>query len=462
MKQATEKIKARFKGKTYEEKPDPAKNGPATPPPAEKEKKEKPPKEEKPEAKEEPVAAKESTEELVNAVKESSAATRAALELVARQERKQQPSTPAPPAKSPLEQKLERLPDNVREEVPILQAMEERFPDKYKGIVNRYADAAQKTLRYAEQWEKDHPGEQFDAKSEEHNDFFRNNEVTWDDRDYQRAAARVELQPELEKERKRTDEQLRGAEIKATQGELEPVIRQAQGAIARATLKEVAPNHVDVVLPSGHINEEVYKKLSDEDPLVAKAIVTELGPLAMFVREAEKLFHPSGFFEFDSNNPAHMEIYQVAIEEEKRIKALPLQRQRDGDGRLFATRAEYLELTDREQGDRWIIGKGALIEQRRKAAATKLKESIDMVEKTVEKVAKARGYVKADAPKPGAEAKAEPAKEAAPNNTPPPGPGSIGQTKVDTLKSPSDAQPTDFRSRLKQMMRGSSLNTGRA
>jgi hypothetical protein len=95
-----------------------------------------------------------------------------------------------PEEKKPEPPPEDDLPAEEKRKLAVLSQMEKNWPDKYKGLEQRYRGSLDKLLAYAERWEKEHPGKEFDEaeKDEEgneiHKEFLDKNDVDWEDDDY--------------------------------------------------------------------------------------------------------------------------------------------------------------------------------------------------------------------------------------------------------------------------------------
>lgn len=448
------KLRQKFKEQLKSSSPEPKSESKIVEPEKEKKTKEEkkadePPKEEKKKVKvtQKP---KSNEDDLVRAAADSAAAARAAVEMVSKK------TTEAPvPKKSELESKIEALPEALKENIPIFKAMEEKWPDKYKGISDKYLKSAIKTAEYTKSWEKENPGQTFDAKDEQHSSFFEENEVNWEERDYARAIAAIESGQAVAEERKKSDEKIRALEARNTVQELEPAIRTKQSSMAREILKDLTPQLEDLVTDEARINEKALAKLKEEDPFTADAVLSELAPLALFVRETEKLLHPSGLFHYDESNPIHLAILNFWSDQEKRIKGSD--QERDEKGRKFLSMPEWNNTPDNLKDRYWTLDKDQLIELRKESAHTELKKKLEDLTQRIEKTAKFKGFIKNDAPPvANGEVKEE---KAEPNESSkkPSGPSAAGEIKTDTLAGKSTNTPTDFRSILKAKLRGASI-----
>lgn len=84
-----------------------------------------------------------------------------------------------------------------KRKLKVLEQMETLFPDQYRDISKRYNQSKRALVEYAQNWEKEHPGEEFDENAEEHQDFYERNDVEWQDEDYLEAAADLKAQAKM-------------------------------------------------------------------------------------------------------------------------------------------------------------------------------------------------------------------------------------------------------------------------
>lgn len=450
-KKLREKLKDRMAGRKSKEEPaaddrvvKPGEKAPDKKD-AKKEEKKVEPTEDKP-AKIKVTPKKTHEEDLARAMADASLAAKTAMEMVSESKK--------PKPESKANDPMDSLPDEIRDQVPIFEVMEKRFPDKYKGIRDRYVKTAAKTMEYKANWEKENKGQKFNGTDEEHNDFFADNAVKWEERDYQRAIAAMESETVVAEERKRSEEKIRELEAKSLVGELEPAIRGRQAQVARGILKELDETYEGIITEDARLDKDKFEALKNSNPLAAKAIVSDLAPLAQFVRETEKLFHPSGHFKFDPANQVHQDIYEFAVAQEKAIKGLPSAQQLDADGRKFATKAEYDALSPERLDDYWTINRNTLIALKSQSVSGILKEKLKELDADFELVAKSKGFTKGPVAKPADGGKLATSTKSNGTNGKVETPSAAGESKTDTLNSGSNITPGDFRSSLKAVMRG--------
>lgn len=453
-----ERFRDRFGGRPKEAKSkEPEKKEPAAQAkPEEKKSEEKPKKEDvqpekedaKPKAEDKPTRVEEA---LAKAAADSSATAKAALELANRATR---PEPSAAPTESAFETRVAALPQKQRDKIAILKMMEKEAPEKYKNLAERYVASSDKLESYRKRWEKDNPGEAFDPKDDRHNDFFAENDVTWDQEDYHGAIASIKADAKISEERKKYDERLREVTAKQTSQELEPIIRKRQASLSKEILKSTAPDLVDLFDDTGNINEALLTKTQEENPFVLDVVIAELQPLAAFIREAEQIYHPSKVFKRDPKNQAQAEVEYFRKANEKMIMELPPEKQLDERRRPFMPLEKWEKLPESDQDKHWTLGKDIIIELRADFAKARMENAVKSIEERLNKYTKAKGLKADEVPKAAEAAEAKEDEKAQPAAAKPKSPSVVPDSKVDTIASSGKTTPGDFRSKLKQRLSG--------
>lgn len=435
-------LKNRLKGKPDPE-PEPEKKEEPKP----EDKKVEEPKKEEPKKKAAPKAKVEPKElPVLDPHQIAAEAARAAIDLT---KRKPEPEVKFEPKKDTIEDKL---PEQYREDLPVLRYMEKKFPEKYKGLADKFINGSLKIEQYRDQWEKENPGKEFNPEDEDHNPFFERNEVTWNDKDYARAMAAMEAESAAERERRKYSKEIEELKSKDLERELEPSIRRIQGSVAKGLLSELDKSFDGLVDDNGNVIRAAAEKLQEEDPIRFEIAMGEAAALSKFVKETEKLFHPSGKFGFDKNNPTHLEIYDFAMAQEANLSRLPANQQRNDEGKMFATRGEYAQMTPEQQKRFWQLEKEDLQFLRAELAKKRAKQDIDAEEARINKILERRGLVPKEVKKEEPKKKEEPvtAKEK------PDGPSGATGGKISSSAEVGGDAPKDLSSILKNAMRGRS------
>lgn len=387
---------------------------------------------------------------LTDATKAAASAAQAAVELA-------KAGKAAGPQRDDMETLLGQLPDGYRADVPVLQAMEKRMPEKYKGLVKRYAEAALRTEAYQRKWQEEHPSEKFDPEDNSHDHFFSSNDVDWDERDYGRTLTLMEVEPLIEKEQQRSREFQEELRTKEVIREAEPTIKRRQGEEVKQLIEAIDKTAVSLVDDQGRVVQAEFTKLDEKDPVSTEILSRASADLAKFVDSVERIFHPSGKFPFDEKNPDHVALAEYVLAKEQMIAGLPDEQKVDKTGRVFVTRQEYASLNAPERLRVWQLEAQDIAYLRRLDLTEFAKQAIEHGKKRIETVATRLGFVKGAAPEvtpaPAGETKKEP-ETPAPK---PSSPASGGEPKTDTLAPSTNNTPKDWRAELKARLRGSSV-----
>lgn len=290
----------------------------------------------------------------------------------------------------------------------------ETLGDNYKGVANRYRDWLRRANAYSVEWEKQHPGQEFDANAEEHNEWYDNNPEPASPEEFDEA--RIDLLADS-KAKKRTEEAIKPVskdleEIRRAENlrQSEPKIiqHQIQGdrsfwqTLAESypkTIKDAAgadvPNPdyellANLVSENGAVNQESLKKMHEADPVAFEIRIQAANSLRHESREIYKLWN--GLETPDDRNPVHNAIDAFGREIESELLALPKEQQRDAKGRPFIPLAQYLKLPKEQQDAAWSFTNPAdLISIRAQRLAGRVAKAIEEEEKKFIAMAKARG-----------------------------------------------------------------------
>lgn len=377
---------------------------------------------------------------------------KAALEI-SRQSRQEAPKATAQPPK-PKVDPFSDVPEEYQEDIPILQAMEKKYPGKYTGIATKFAQSAVRASQYKKDWEKSNPGQEFDPAAESHNAFFEKNDVTWNDKDYSRAMAAIEAEALMEKDRKKNSQEIDKLKTRDVEREIEPTIHRAIGAASRSLMGNVDKEFEKLINEDGQIVRAEAERLRGSDPEKFEILMSEAQGLAKFIRETEKLFHHSNKFDFDDSNSVHKEIYDFTMAQEGYLKELPADKQRNENGQMFATRGEYASMSPEQRKRFWQLEKSDLQFLRGELSKDRAKKSIEAEEKRMEAYAIRRGFKPSNAPKDGKKDEAKIDEKLKPTAEKPSGPSGATGGKIASAASGDNAPPTDFKTLFKQQLKG--------
>lgn len=289
------------------------------------------------------------------------------------------------------------LNDKQKRTLSVLERMEKEYPEDNTGIAKAFAESVKKAVAYQKAWEAGNPGKKFDADDDEHEDFFKENEVDWDEDDYADVVAllRAEqvakrstetLTPKLEEINRR--EQLRLAE---------PRVMAQQITAARGFWKELGDEYAKVLDEHGGIAMAEVERLRTEDP--ARAIAFETAQhVESFAAELHRLTLQDSegkpLYPFNEKLPAHQFIAEFIANEEASMQALDPEQQLDDKGRRFATAEEYFAMTPARQKHYWRFTDADLSHIYASREAARVKAAIAAENEKFEKTASARGYVR--------------------------------------------------------------------
>ena len=361
---------------------------------------------EEPEPKEK--AEEEEEEESISKIAERAAAKAADLlrqKPEALGQTNEPPIKPEPPPKdttSPEEAFIQQLDAAEKRRLEVLARMEAIYPDKYKGIRDRYLASLKEAEEYAAKWEAENPGETW--RDEDHEDelaeIARKHKIAWEDDDYNEAL--VELKAEERLSRIAEDVEKRLVEKQKTEAQKQQIaasIATDTDSLIRETVEEIKETlgsddvDLDIYDNNGKLNQEKLAKIAEEDPVAYRTIVgTIAGGLAPAAFELMQIWR--GLKAYDPNNPTHQWLDNFIIEKEQQIAALPKEK-RVYNGKDFAPLEKYAKMSPAEREKYWTLREeDALLMLRHhfaETAKTAYQKEIEAIEKWA---AKKRGLAK--------------------------------------------------------------------
>ncbi len=348
----------------------------------------------------------------------------------------------------------DELPDKYKSDLPMLQRMEKMWPEKYRGITEKFTKSAKRVEAYKTQWETANPGREFNSEDDEHASFIAASEVDWEEGDAIDARAEIRAEQIMERERGETNKKFEELEHRLTEKDLEPSIRRRQAEVSRDLIKDLDKDLVVLIDADGRINKEELAARREADPEKVDTVMIAAANVARFIDTAERILHPSGRFKFDAKNGRHLEMAKFLVEQEDLILSNE-DAQITKDGRRFATREEWGKLDEGERRRRWMLELPDLIYLKKLEQKELAKQNIDLWEARIQKVMETRGYKKPESAPAAEPAKEEKAKPAAAKPSPPSATDSV---KVDTGTPAIKKTDGGFRDILKARLKGQTVS----
>jgi hypothetical protein len=287
--------------------------------------------------------------------------------------------------------------EDEKETLRVLEHMEKIDPSK-KGVSEKWKKAKVELHKYAEQWETDHPGQEFDAEAEEHNAWFDANEPKYEQNEFDRAKWRLEDDADREKERKEFNDRLSVFERKEKLREAEPEIFKAQTQPAQLLWNSMGPEFKELVGRDGQINMEKMVELKKADPLTFPTRMQAANALNAEVSELYKVMN--GLSDFDDKNPIHINISNFAADQEAKLAAKPIEDRVNAEGKDFLPAEQYYKLSAKKREEFWTFSVRDVAALRASNLAETTKNLLDAREKEHEAWAEARGFSRESKPAP--------------------------------------------------------------
>jgi len=262
---------------------------------------------------------------------------------------------------------IEVLGADSKDDIDEMVEMEKLYPDRYRGLLDRYVDFKQSEKDYISKWKKENPGQKFDRDDSSHDSFYEN-EPEWQEADRRRAQRSIILREAETIAEKKLEPIKSQIEIERAQAKIIPEVeRSAQNSFAHilVSLNQEFEQHLST--------DDGLKKIEESDPIAieaAKEAFTEIKGAAV---EAVKLWNGAAKLDLRGNQE-HAQIARAYQEIERDVNSLPMQQKFDAAGRLFATSQEYNSLPESERQKRWTIGLNEVMYRLSETAAAKARE----------------------------------------------------------------------------------------
>lgn len=313
------------------------------------------------------------------------------------------------PEEKTVEPKEELTPAQLRK-AKILERMEQIHPEECKGYAQRWKENCKKLLTYSQQWEKDHPGQEFDESADEHAEFFDNNGLYefWEQEDYIEALADMRADEKLDAHSKKTDGRLSELDRRERLREAEPIIKETEHKAIAAfatTISEAVPG---IIGEDGQINREKVSELREDYPRAATALDDITFEAGVFYRawnglqpwiEKEPVQKIN-----DKHNPMHDEwraqqlLGSFFAQKEQAMMLNAPEDQRDQHGRQFLPAKKYWELPEENRNAYWTYSFDDLLALRAASLAKIARQAIAYEDQQFAARAKKRGITLPDSP----------------------------------------------------------------
>lgn len=286
-------------------------------------------------------------------------------------------SSATPPKPSPVD----NLSDDDRRDYEVathLASLDTRYADAPKIILDHVARAED----YAARWEAAHPGKEFNASDDEHDDFFSTLQRPWTANDFQEAKTDLAAEKKLKKFKDEQAGSLQGLHRDQAHMELAPAVERKFNETTTELAKAVGDDIHKILTTAG------WDGLHKSDPVTAQVLGKTLEQMHPFIEAAIEIDDPRQRVPVDlRNNPAHQHWNNVVSTGEARLTGQQLE-----DGRVFARRADYVRMTPAQQAAHWYLTTDMIIQGALEYAADQVK----IVSQAQKDQLKSLGFVRQD------------------------------------------------------------------
>jgi hypothetical protein len=279
------------------------------------------------------------------------------------------------------------VPEARRRDLEAIKHLEANNP-RYKGKVEAYTKFAKAEADYVAKWERENPGQKFDAESEDHTDWYDRHEPAIDPDDI--TEAKVELKAKALVER----------EIGGTRKELDDI--KLQRDVERAERELPVFHNRNLGLVAGAMGEEVAKAMSElkaneslegKDPAAHNTLMAVLPELTAQTEAATRIFGTEGRA-YNSADKNHAAVAKAALEFETLLLSQPEEKLKDAKGRMFVKLDEWAGMTPAQKANHWTINADLMTAFLANKAAEKAEANYKIEREKLESIAKAYGYTK--------------------------------------------------------------------
>lgn len=309
--------------------------------------------------------------------------------------------------------KLEKGPEasltpEERKQFVVYKELEALDPARYQGVSDRFIKSLSEISEYVKAWSKDNPGTKFNEKDKEHDAFFERVEPEVDQDDWDDAKISIKSREISARAIAPINERMQQMERERARTALEPVLQSKQLEATHMLLEHFDPEVAELIRkPDG------LKELAGKDPITVSVLTAVSGVVGNLASEVVRLHDPMGGVVYSAENPAHKEIAEFIVGQEKRIASLPAG-DRERDGKQFMPRQQYQHLTADQKSRYWFLNQDDVINLLTQKYALQAKKIRDSEVEKFNKTAESLGFKKIDVPKEApnsSEAKVKEAKE---------------------------------------------------
>lgn len=288
------------------------------------------------------------------------------------------------------------LPETEQRRLTVLRYLEKSKPEKYKGVADKYKANLKKIEEYAEKWQKEHPGQEYNPEDEEHTDFYENNDLfePWDAEDFTDAKAEIIAEKRISERDAALNKRLSTLEREKKALEAKPEIDRHQVAAAQNYWNLIGGEFDGLVLANGQLDITKAKKLQESDPDIYTEVISAASRLDTLIESAYLL--KKGLVDYQPNNATHAYLGKFAIDKERQMMQRPPEKQLDATGRKFRPANEYFALPEGERERFWTFDEKHLAALLSADNAFAMKAFITAEEDKFNRRAKARGLAPKD------------------------------------------------------------------
>ena len=230
----------------------------------------------------------------------------------------------------------EPQPEPVDEKTALrLEALEQlQLHPKFSGrkLTNEYQQFEKRLSDYQTEWEKAHPGQEFDPDADEHDEWHEENGLDIDEGMLTLAETNVLRERALR-------EDLSNQQAEHLRGPIETVAAEARTVGERALLSAVGA--------------ETFEQLREKDPALAYLAKPVVEAAAQDMESAAQILTPGSPIRPDASNASHQRVLRLASAYEQQVMQLPPEQRLDRLGRPYVPAAQYERMSPKDRQKAW-------------------------------------------------------------------------------------------------------------
>lgn len=232
------------------------------------------------------------------------------------------------PKKEEQESKLTRA-DKIH--LQVFKRMGKLNP-KYADLEQRHLQYLAKEATYITHWLDEHPGEDYQADSEDHAEFYRRHEPRFDEFDYQEARDQIITENATRDSESSSRKAIKELESRIIAKEVEPAVQESSYLAALNFIVQADDGFKEYAETGSNgsikLKSDTIEKWQEENPVISDLLREEAEPISVMVGELERLIRVPGY-KLDENKSVHLKLSDRQFMPDKELLNFIVQHQAD-------------------------------------------------------------------------------------------------------------------------------------